>query len=135
MSIWTDKNGKQHISLMAGGQRVHRRVPEGASAGDAKQLQAELRVALGKKRAPRIPGDPQLAEVMGLYLQHCDTLRSPETARYHALRLGPWVEGRRASEARQVAASVIKDMRAHYAASSSLRTSSKCKPVVGSSRM
>lgn len=57
-----------------------------------------------------------MAEVMGLYLQHAQTLRSPDTARFHALRLGPWVDGKRASEARQVAAAVIKGLRGHYAA-------------------
>jgi integrase len=55
-----------------------------------------------------------MAEVMGLYLQHALTLRSPDTARFHALRLGPWVDGRRASEARQVAAAATKALRAHY---------------------
>lgn len=115
MSIWTDKEGKQHVSLMVGGTRVHRRLPEGASSRDAKQLEAELRAALGRKRAPVIPGDPPLAEVMGLYLKHCDSLRSPKTAKYHALRLGPWVQGHRASETRQVAAAAIKAMREHYA--------------------
>lgn len=56
-----------------------------------------------------------MAQVMGLYLQHADTLRSPETARFHALRLGPWVDGKRASEARQVAAAAVKGLRGHYA--------------------
>lgn len=56
-----------------------------------------------------------MSEVMGLYLQHAETLRSPETARFHALRLGPWVDGKRASEARQVAAAVVKGLRGHYA--------------------
>lgn len=116
MSIYTDKEGKQHVSIMVGGKRVHRRLPEGASSRDAKQLDAELRAALGRKRPPSIPGDPPMSEVMGLYLHHCDTLRSPSTARFHALRLGPWVEGKRASEARQVAAAAIAGMRPHYAA-------------------
>ena len=114
MSIWTDKDGKQHVSLMVGGKRIHRRLPSGASARDAKELEAELRVSLGR-RSPNIPGDPLLAQVMGLYMAHCETLRSPETAKYHALRLGHWVEGRRASEARQVAANAIAGMREHYA--------------------
>lgn len=114
MSIWTDKNGIQHVGLMVGGARVHRRLPPSASARDAKQLEAELRASLGRGRAPVIPGDPSMAEVMGLYLQHAQTLRSPETARYHALRLGPWVDGKRASEARQVGAAAIKGLRGHY---------------------
>jgi integrase len=114
MSIWTDKDGKKHISLMVGGARVHRRLPDGTSARDAQQLEAELKVALGRQRAPVIPGDPPMSEVMGLYLQHALTLRSPKTARFHALRLGPWVDGRRASEARQVAAAAIRAMHGHY---------------------
>lgn len=56
-----------------------------------------------------------MVEVMGLYLQHAESLRSPATARFHALRLGPWVDGARASEARQVAASIVKGLRGHYA--------------------
>lgn len=113
MSIWTDKDGNQHVSLMVGGKRIHRRIPQGASSRAVKQLEAELRTALGRK-LPNIPGDPPMAEVMGMYLQHCETLRSPATAKYHALRLGPWVRGRRASEARSVAAEAIKGMHGHY---------------------
>lgn len=115
MSIWTDKEGRLHVSVMVGGARVHRRLPAGSGARDAKQLEADLRAALGK-RQPVIPGDPTMAAVMGLYLDHADTLRSPQTARFHALRLGPWVDGKRASEARQVAAAVVKGMKSHYAA-------------------
>lgn len=114
MSIWTDKEGTVHVSVMVGGTRVHRRMPKGSSARDAKQLDAELRAALGRGRQPVIPGDPPMAEVMGLYLTHAQGLRSPETARFHALRLGPWVDGKRASEARQVAAAAVKGLRAHY---------------------
>lgn len=51
---------------------------------------------------------------MGLYLTHCETLRSPKTARYHALRLGPWVQGHRASETRKVVVNAIAGMREHY---------------------
>lgn len=49
-----------------------------------------------------------------MYLDHASTLRSPQTARFHALRLGPWVDGRRASDARQVAAAAIAGLRKHY---------------------
>lgn len=114
MSIWTDDKGTVHVSIMVGGARVHRRLPKGTSARDAKRLEAELRAALGRGRQPVIPGDPQMTEVMGLYLQHAQNLRSPETARFHALRLGPWVDGKRASEARQVAAAIVKGLRGHY---------------------
>jgi integrase len=67
-------------------------------------------------RAPNIPGDPLLTDLLADYTErHAHTLRSPETARYHAYRIGRWCEGRRASEARQVAAAIAQDMHGHYA--------------------
>jgi len=114
MSIWLDKQGRRHVGIMVAGKRVHRILPENASAGDAKRIEAELRRSLAHSKQPSIPGDPTLAHVMGLYLTHCETLRSPETARFHALRLGPWAEKYRASQARQCAAHVAKDMAAAY---------------------
>lgn len=65
-------------------------------------------------RAPRIPGDPLLVELMAEYIAHADTLRSPETAKAHAHRIGQWLEGRRASEAREVAATIRDDMLKGY---------------------
>ena len=114
MSIWTDSSGRIHVGVMAGGERVHRRLPQGATARDAKLIEAELRKAIERSKAPIIPGDPTMAEVMGLYLEHCKTLRSPDTARYHALRIGPWLERYKASDARQAAAHIVKDMQGHY---------------------
>ncbi len=99
---------------MLNGRRVHRVLPKGASSRDAKDLEGRLRTSLGSQHAPRVPGDPLLAEIMALYLKHADSLRSPKTAKYHALRVGPWVEGRRASEARHVAAQMTQDMTGHY---------------------
>lgn len=52
---------------------------------------------------------------MQLYLDHAKNLRSPETAKLHALRVGPWAANRRASEARKVAAAMVKDMQDSYA--------------------
>lgn len=116
MSIWIDKQGRRHVGVMVGGKRLHRILPEGASAGDAKRLEGELRAAAGAARAPVIPGDPSLAEVMGLYLTHAKNLRSTDTAEHHATRIGPWVEKYRASQARQCAAHIVADMTGHYAA-------------------
>lgn len=113
MSIWTDAEGRQHVGIMVAGQRIHRRLPPGASAGDAKRLEAELRLAAGR-RTPSVPGDPPLAALMARYLQHAETLRSPDTARHHALRCGPWIGQHRASEAEQVAARMVADLRGHY---------------------
>jgi integrase len=115
MSTWTDKQGRRHVGIMVNGQRVHRILPPGATAGDAKRLEGELRSALGRQRAPAIPGDPPMAEVMALYLDHAEHLRSPGTARYHALRIGQWLVKYRASQARQAAAHITADMAGHYA--------------------
>lgn len=72
--------------------------------------------ALGQRRAPIVPGDPLIAAVLADYTErHAAHLRSPATARFHALRIGRWVEGRRCSEARHVAAAIAADMRGHYA--------------------
>lgn len=115
MSIWTDEAGRIHVAVMVEGKRIHRRLPKGAVKSDAKQVEAEIRRALGKRQV-NIPGDPSMAEVMQLYLDHATTLRSPETARFHALRAGPWCEGRRASDVEQVVDHMVSDMREHYAA-------------------
>jgi integrase len=115
MSIWQDERGRYHVGIMAGGKRVHRTLPPGAGAREAKQLESELRAAIGRQRAPVIPGDPGMPTVMAAYITHCDTLRSPDTARHHAARIGQWLEGKRASEARQVAAHIVRDMTGHYA--------------------
>ena len=58
-----------------------------------------------------MPGDPLLSELLADYTErHALTLRSPETAQFHAYRIGQWVEGRRASEAREVAAEIRDDL-------------------------
>lgn len=46
--------------------------------------------------------------------RHCANLRSPETARFHAYRIGRWLTGKRASETRQIAAGIIEDLTAVY---------------------
>jgi integrase len=121
MSIWTDKQGRIHVGIMVKGKRVHRRLPENATKGDAKLIEAELRKATIRRDVP-IPGDPPLSVVMGLYLEHAEFLRSPHTARQHALRAGPWCLNYRASAARDVADKIVKDMRGHYAPATINRT-------------
>lgn len=114
MSIWTDKQGRIHVGVMVKGQRIHRRLPEGSTKGDAKQVEADLRKAAFRPSVA-IPHDPPLEVVMGLYLEHAETLRSASTAKQHAMRAGPWCIGHRASHARDVADKMISDMRGHYA--------------------
>lgn len=118
MSIWEDKQGRKHVGVMVKGKRVHRILPEGATAGDAKLVESQIRAAVDKQpKHVNIPGDPMLTDVMTLYLKHTDTLRSPKTARHHAARIGPWAAKYRASQSRQAAAHFVKDAMGKYAAS------------------
>jgi integrase len=113
MSIWEDENGRKHVGIMVRGERVHRILQEGATASDAKRVEAELRGALIKSpRQINIPGDPSMTQVLTLYQEHAKTLRSASTSKFHALRLGPWAETYKASQAREFAAVVVKDMSA-----------------------
>lgn len=103
-----DAKGRYHINIMVGGKRVHRILPEGSTASDAKRIEAEIRVSLGKQaKQVNIPGDPSMVAVLALFEQH--TGGKGDTHAY--LRLGPWAEKYKASQAREFAAHVIKDMR------------------------
>jgi integrase len=112
-----DKDGYWHAEACVNGRRLHRRLPSGATASEAKRVEAELVRALGRvrQRQVAIPGDPRLTDLMAAYFEHCKTLRHSISSKEHATAIGPWLEGRRAAEARQVAAQIIKDMSPHYA--------------------
>jgi len=113
MSIWEDSAGRKHIGLMADGKRIHRVLPEGTTARAAKLIEAELRAAMAKApKAVNIPGDPPMLAILGLYAEHAKTLRSADTSLHHAQRLYGWAAKYRASQAREFAAHVIKDMSA-----------------------
>lgn len=115
MSIWQDKDGRYHAGIMRGGKRIHRKLPKGASESDAKDVDAALRQSLVHDTRPSIPHDPPMIAVLGLYIEHAKSLRSPDTAIHHANRLGPWAEKYRASQARECAAKITDEMRGHYA--------------------
>lgn len=119
MSIWIGKDGRRHVGVMRAGKRIHRTLPVGATARDAKLIESQLLIAAEKApkeaRAINIPGDPTLTEVMSLYIKHAATLRSPQTAIYHALRIGPWAAKYRASQTRLAAAHFICDAKQKYA--------------------
>ena len=116
MSTWEDKAGRRHVGVMVEGKRVHRILPKGASASDAKLVEAEIRAAVARSpKTVNIPGDPPMAAVLALYLEHAQTLRSAETSEYHVRRLGPWAEKYKASQAQEFADHVIKDWRGNYA--------------------
>lgn len=114
MSTWVDRKGRRHVGIMVNLKRIHRIMPEGATSSDAKLLEAELRSAVHKHKTPRIPGDPHLVDIIGLYVQHAASLRSPKTAIQHAQRIGLWLEKYRASQAREAAAHIVRDMLGHY---------------------
>lgn len=105
--------GGWDVSVCVNYQRVHRRLPKGTPARDARALEAELVAALSK-RLPSIPGDPWLTDLMADYMTHADSLKGPKPAKFAALRIGRWVEGKKASEARFVAAKIVADMTGHY---------------------
>lgn len=119
MPVRKDDDGRWHAEACVNRRRLHRRLPPGATASDAKRVEAELNRALHTQataRSPAIPGDPLLPELLGDYTErHALTLRSPETAQFHGYRIGRWLEGRRASQTREVAADIVKDLSGHYA--------------------
>lgn len=53
-----------------------------------------------------------MAVILGLFVEYSKTLRSAATSEHHAMRLGPWADKYKASQAREFAAHVIKDMTA-----------------------
>lgn len=118
MPIHRGASGRYEVSVCVRGVRLHRRLPTGATASDAKRIESELRIAAGRASSARqvqIPGDPTLASVMAAYVADAQHLRSPDTAIHHAQRIGRWAEKYRASEARRCAAHIVADMRGHYA--------------------
>lgn len=118
MPIYPTTAGGYEVSVCVRGVRLHRRLPPGASARDAKRTEAELRLAADRsagQRRPMIPGDPPLTDLLAAYVADARHLRSPDTAVHHAQRIGRWVERYRASQARECATHIVTDMRGHYA--------------------
>jgi integrase len=114
MPIRKDKKGQWHIEVCIDLQRIHRRLPEGASKRDAEELEAELKKAARARELLAL--DPPLASLMDAYLKHAESLRSTDTAKHHALRIGQWVSQYRASEAKQCGKDIIKALKPHYKA-------------------
>ncbi len=111
MSIWDDAKGRKHVGIMVAGQRIHRILPKGATASDAKLIEAELRASVARTpKQVRIPGDPPMLQIIDIYMEHAKSLRSAETSKVHAGRLIPWAVSFKASQAQEFADKVIKDM-------------------------
>ena len=69
---------------------------------------------MGRKQV-HVPGDPPMAVIMAVYLQHAAHLRGGAISVHHANRIAPWLAKYTASQARECAAHIIKDMADHYA--------------------
>ena len=128
MSIWTDKQGRRHVGLMVAGRRVHRILEAGASASDAKQLESRLRSELSAKKP--LAGDPRLVEIMPLYTAHAEHTRWPSQAKHCAMRIQPWLKDFRASQAREVAGHIIRDMKPAYKAATINRSLAALKKAL-----
>ncbi|MBV8666758.1 MAG: site-specific integrase [Burkholderiaceae bacterium] len=110
MPVRKDDKGRWHAEVCIHGQRLHRILPPGAGKKDAESKEDELRKSLTIREYTE---DPLLTEVMALYVKHAEHLRSPETALYHAERISEHIEGRRASEAKTVAAKICTKLQAN----------------------
>lgn len=87
MSIWDDAKGRKHVGIMVEGRRVHRILPQGATAHDAKIVEAQLRASVARMpKRVNIPGDPSMMLILGLYNEHAKTLRSASTSSMHVAR-------------------------------------------------
>lgn len=120
MPIRQDQAGRWHAEACVKRRRLHRVLPPGSTARDAKRIESELIRALhttAPTRTVHIPGDPPLVNLLADYAErHAKTLRSPDTAKHHAARIGRWCEGKRASDTRQVVSAIVQDMTGAYAA-------------------
>lgn len=116
MSIWEDRNGRKHVGIMVAGKRVHRILPEGSTAADAKLIEAELRAAVARTpKVVRIPGDPPMLQILDLYFEHAESLRSAETSKYHVARLQVVASLYKASQAQEFGDAAVKALRKKYA--------------------
>lgn len=97
MPIRKDKEGRWHAEVCIDGQRLHRILPRGAGKKDAEAKETELEKSLERRE---FTNDPPLTEIMALYMTHSETLRSESTAKYHAARIAPYIDGKVASEAK-----------------------------------
>lgn len=56
-----------------------------------------------------------MTEILAMYTKHAETLRSPDTAKHHANRIGAWAEKYRASQTKEAVRHIVKDMTGAYA--------------------
>lgn len=65
---------------MVDGKRVHRKLPEGAIAGNAKLAEAEFCAAVvWAPKKVKIPGAPPMTTILAIYTHACEAPRPPST--------------------------------------------------------
>lgn len=111
MPIRKDQKGRWHAEVCIDGQRLHRLLPAGAGKKEAESKESELRALLDRRE---FTADPPLTEIMALYMHHAASLRSESTAKHHAARIAPYLEGRTASEAKAVSVKIVNGLKAQY---------------------
>jgi hypothetical protein len=79
VSIWDDKRGRKHVGVMVNGKRVHRVLPDGATASDAKLVEAEIRAAVARQpKRIHIPGDPPMLMIIDMYVSTAKRFVAPK---------------------------------------------------------
>ena len=67
---------------------------------------------------------------MPLYMTHADATRWPKQSKQCALRIQPWLADSRASQAREVAGKIIRDMKPAYQAATINRSLAALKKAL-----
>ncbi len=69
---------------------------------------------------------------MPLYMTHAEGTRWPKQSKLCAMRIEPWLKDHRASQAREVAARIIRDMKPAYKPATINRSLAALKKASGS---
>lgn len=112
MAVKRNEKGRWIVEFEQRGARIHRRLPEGSTKGDAIRLEAELRTALLETR--KASTEFMLEEAIALYLKSIVGAPSEYESRINARRIGPWVIGKTAQEAHKAALRFTTDCLPHY---------------------
>ena len=116
MSIWKDERGRYHIGLMHRGRRVHRCLPEGATAAQAKKLETKLRNELFRVHdlgeCPDIPLSQAIQRYLDEEVAHHKARRITELKAYS---LAPFVAGRTVRDIPDVAEELVRVERGRVA--------------------
>lgn len=115
MPIYPTPEGGYAVRVCVNYRRAHRRLPPGTPKSEARALEAALRVALGERHNAVVPGDPRVTDLLAAYVEHAKAaLRSPGTAQHHVVRIWHIAERFRASQARQLRAAIVGELRGRY---------------------